>query len=396
MNKLTFIAILSVCLVVPFSIDIFIPGLPAMSQEFPENNVSLMLSVALLGFAIAQLFYGPLLDRFGRRPILLLGLLIYTLASAEIVLVNSFHLLIIGRFFQAIGACSATIAVFAIARDVCDKEKLVKTTSLLMAMIGISPITAPLLGSLLNNAWGWRASFIFLFGAGCCYTVLILCLLKETLLHKNPTAIGLKNIIVNYTKLIKIPNFMRYCLTGGFSYGILFSYFSLSTLFIIQQLHYSLISYSLLFSCNAVAIIVMAIVTPRIVKKISFQKVMKLGLITIIGAGIIMWLLNYYLTANIYSFVLPMFLTTIGIGMIRPTASAGAMQLSERNNAGSAAALFNFIAFICGSIATTIATQLIHQPASFGVFIVLVGASGLVIVFFNKRRIIVGQKIDAQ
>lgn len=375
-----FLIILSVCLVVPFSIDIFISGFPAMSRYFPGANVSLILSVALLGLAVAQPIYGPLLDRFGRRPVLMVGLWIYTIASAQVMLTNSFTLLLIGRVIQALGACSAIISVFAIARDSYHEEKLIKATSLIMAMIGVSPAIAPLIGSLLNTLWGWRSSFIFLFIIGVFYALLVQIFFKETLLNKNHKALVFKNIFSNYLLLAKTPGFLMYCLTSGFSYSVLFSYLSLSSLFIIEQLHFNLINYGIIVAINALAIVVVAIFAPQLAKILSLSFTIKLGLSIIFFGGFLMWGVNLYFPTNIYTFMLPMFITTIGIGLIRPTASASALQLSPRQIAGSASAFFSFVSFIAGSIATTISAKLIYHVSSFGLFIMIMAISALLVM----------------
>ena len=126
-TKFIFIIALFSCLIAPFNMDMFISGLPEIGIYFKTENPSLILSVSLLGIAVAQLFYGPLLDRFGRKPVLVTGLWIFTLASTETILVHSFSLFLVGRFVQAIGACSAITAAFATARDIYDKEKLINS-----------------------------------------------------------------------------------------------------------------------------------------------------------------------------------------------------------------------------------------------------------------------------
>lgn len=377
-HKILFILILSVCLVVPFSIDLFISGLPAISKQYPGENVSLLLSIALLGLALAQPIYGPLLDRYGRRPILLTGLVIYTLASAEIMLAHSFSALLTGRFIQAIGGCSAIIGAFAIVRDTYHGEELVKGMSLIMAMIGVSPALAPLIGSILNAAWGWRASFAFLFIIGCIYTLLIFFFFKETQLEKNHHALKVKNIIGNYKNLAIQSNFLKYCIISAFSYGILFSYFNLSSFFIIEQMGFHLINYGIVVAINALAIITMARVTPHFIKKIKLKFTLQIGLLIICCGGLILWISNLALT-NLYTFMLPMFLITLGIGMIRPTASAGAMSIAPHKLAGSAAAFFNFISFVGGSMATVVTAKLINQVSHFGVFVMLMGISAILL-----------------
>jgi len=385
-HKAIFSIIFTVCLVVPFSIDIFISGLPEIGQHFPGANISLLLSVALFGFALAQPFYGPLLDRFGRRPVLLAGLWIYTLASAQVMLANSFELLIIGRFIQTLGACSATISIYAIARDSYTEERLLRVMSSIMALMGISPAIAPLLGSLLNAEWGWRASFIFLFVMGCFFTVFVQFFFKETLTNKNREALTVKNIIMTYANLARNSKFLMYCVISGFSYSVLFSYFNLSPLFIIEQMHFSLISYGIIVAMNALAIVATTILIPMLAKKFSLLHIMRAGLMVILIGGVFMGLINVYLKPNLYTFMLPMGLTTTGIGMIRGTASASAMQLAAKQIAGSAAAFFNFITFVSGAFATIVTARLIHQIPGFGLFISLMALAGLGMMLLNKGR----------
>lgn len=388
-HKFFFIIALSVCITVPLTNDIFISGMPEMEHFFAGSNISLVLSIFLLGLAIAQPFYGPLSDRFGRKPVLLIGLLIYTLASALAMLADSFSVLLIGRLMQAIGICSAITSALAIARDTCKDEELIKSTSLIMSLMAIGPVTAPLIGSFLNDSWGWRASFYFLFILGCFYTLWIGFFLKETHVNKNMQALAFMQIFKNYFSFVKNTNFLLFCIVSGFSYGVLFSYIGLSPLFIIQQMQYSLIDFGMIIAINALAIIFMAIVIPKLTSRFSFERITQLGLMLILCGGLIMWLLNLYSPENIYTFMFPMFIATLGMGTIRPTASAGAMRLIESKVAGVAASFFNIFSFASGTIAISVTTQFIHDVSGFGLFMMCMGISAFLIlnVFFPAMRI---------
>lgn len=386
LQRIIFTVILSVCLIVPLTNDIFISAIPDMKNFFIGANISFVLSISLLGLAVAQLFYGPLLDRFGRKPVLLGGLLLYILASTAVMTANSFALLLIGRFFQAIGACSAITSSLAIARDTCKQEELLSATSLIMAIMGVGPAMAPLIGSVLNYLWGWRASFQFLFFLGCFYSVWVWFFLKESHIEKNMSALSFKKIFGNYVLLAKQSSFLTYCATSGFSYGILFSYIGLSSFFIIEQMHFSLISFGVIVAINSLAIIMTAIFTPKLATKFSFQLIIQLGLVIIFSSGIIMWLLNDFYAVNIYTFIFPIFLTIIGIGMIRPVTSAGAMQQVQKNITGSAASFFNLFSFTSGTVAIFITTKLIHYVANFGVFIAIMGGAALLMLTLSLRK----------
>ena len=378
-----FAVILTTCLVIPFSIDIFLSGLPAIAHHFLGSNVSLVLSVALLAFALVQPIYGPLLDRFGRRPVLIIGLWIYTLASAQVMLSDHFTWLLVGRFFQAIGGCSATIGILAIVRDSYSGKKLLQVTSIIMAMIGISPTLAPLLGSVLNDQWGWRASFVFLFIFGGFFLFIIQVFFKESLAVKNKDALRVRYILSNYAYLAKQHGFMIYAINGGLAFSVLFSYFSLSALFLIDQMHVSLIHYGLLVAANALALIFMALLAPTLHLRFSLNHLMHFSFIIMLLGGVLMWLCNAFHPANPTTFMLPMFLTTLGIGLVRPVSSTGIMQHAPNHLIGSTSALFNFIAFILGAVASAISALLIDGIAHLGVYIVVISLIGLSLSLVN-------------
>ncbi|MCK4608147.1 MAG: Bcr/CflA family efflux MFS transporter [Gammaproteobacteria bacterium] len=380
-SRFVFGAILSVCIIVPFSNDIFISGFPEMSRFFVGANISLILSVFFLSLAIAQPIYGPLSDHFGRRPVLLVGLWIYTIASIIIITTDSFSLLIVGRFFQALGVCSAAVSVYAIIRDVCGQEKLVSATSSITAVIGAGPAIAPLFGGLLVAKWGWRSSFVFLLALGFFYTLLIQFFFKETNVHRKSEKFSIKKIIRNYIKLSRLPNFVSYCIARGFSYGIFFSYFSLSSLFVQQQMHFSAIIFGVFVAINGFIMIVMVKSAPAIVNKFSLQKTICLGFALLVIGGLIMWAFNVFVAENIYTFLLPMFVVTAGVGLSLPTASAGAMQIPERKVAGMASSFVNSVSYVFGALATGLAPMFISHVYSFGGFVAVAGITGLIFFY---------------
>lgn len=379
--------IFMVCLVVPFSIDIFLASLPDMNIYFHNANSVLVMSIFLLGFSLSQPFYGPLLDRFGRRPVLLVGLLIFLLASWQLMFVNSFSFMLVLRFVQALGACSAVIAVPAIARDVYQNEELLKAISFIMTMIGVSPAIAPLFGSILAHFFNWRASFVFLFILGAFFISFVFFLFKETIAHKNYQALHVKNIVSNYAHLAKQKKFISPTITAALSYSVMFAYLNLSSMFILKQMHFSMLQYGIIITLNAIPIILMASLTPRIAKRISLTNIMQIGLGFIFIGGIMMWILNNFIVHNIYSFEFPIIVALVGIGLIRPSASASALGAAEKKIAGFASAFFNFTGFMAGAFSSAISSRIIINVENFGVFICFVALLALVIQkFFNKYK----------
>lgn len=376
-NKIMFL-VLSVCIITPFANDVFIASFPEMGRTFNTAHIGLVMTVFMIGLAAAQLFYGPLFDRFGRKPILVIGLVIYTSASLMIVFSTSFHMLLIGRFFQAIGTCSSIVAAMAIARDVYKKEDLVKAMAMIMAIIGICPAIAPLLGSVLQEFFGWHGGFIFLLLLGVFYLLVISFLFKESIQQKNMHATKPKQLYDNYLSLLKIKSFQGYILTSACSYGVLFSYAAASSMLIIGVFHFSVLAFGIIFAVNSLAIVIMSILAPKLNKRFSISQLVLTGAILLVIGAVLTILLNVIFTSNIYTLVLPMWITTLGYAMIRPTASAGAISSAPHHITGSAAALFNFMSFLGGAAATFLLTQFTMTSIHFATFVLVIGLLAII------------------
>ena len=387
-NKFLFFIVLGVCIIPPFNNDVYLSVLPTLAKLFQSQNVAMIMSYGLLGLAISQPLYGPLSDRFGRKPILMVGLVIFTVASAAIIFTNSFSALLIARLIQGIGACSTLISALAIVRDTYDKEDIVRATSMIMAIIGVCPAIGPMLGSFLNHTWGWRASFVFLFALGVFYLVWIGLFFKETHQKGNRQSLAISNIIYNYKTLLKNKRFLSYCMTAALAYSVLFSYINISAYFIMQQMHFSMINYGLILSLNAIAILVTAILAPSLAKRISLETTMLIGTGLITAGGVLLWTINTVFTASIITFMLPIFISTIGIGFIRPTGSSGAMRAANAKISGTAAALFSFLAFSLSAIVVTLSARYILTLNDFGVLIIILGIGSSLFAMGAKPKTI--------
>ncbi len=388
-QKLLLIITFSSGITVPLTNDLFVAGIPAMQQVFISHNITLVLSMSLLGLAIAQPIYGPLSDHFGRKPVLIVGLLIYTLASAVVMLTHSFHTLLIARIIQAIGVCSTITSALAIARDTYEGHELTRAMSFLAALMAVGPVTAPLLGSFLNTWFDWHASFECLFYLGIFYSIFVICFYQEThpLINRKPLSI--KHTWHVYQSLVKQVAFLNFCVTAGFTYGVLFSFIAMASIFIIDVLHLSILTYGIVMAINGIIIMIASIFVPKLCKKISHATASNIGLILIALGGILMFIANTSFINSLYTFMLPMFICTLGIGFIRPAASTGAMSLAEKSSAGTAASFFNFFSFVLSVIAMTFCSHIIHSISYLGIFFAALSISALVLTkliyyFLNK------------
>lgn len=391
-QKLLLFITLSSGVMVPLTNDMFLAGIPAMQHVFLGQNIALVLGMSLLGLALAQPFYGPLLDHFGRKPVLIIGVLIYTLASLVVMQTNSFHILLVARIIQAIGVCSTITSGLAIARDLYEGPKLTQTLGYLSALMAIGPVTAPLLGSFLNIWFDWRASFQALFYLGIFYSLVIIICFKETHPAHYRKPLSFKYTMHTYKNLIKMNSFLNFCMASGFTYGAFFSFIALASIFMIKHLHLSLIAYGIAIAINGIVIMLTSIFVPKLCEQHTHATVSKIGLGFITLGGFFMFILNISSDNTIYTFMLPMLICTVGVGFVRTAASAGAMQLVNKSIAGTAASFYNLFSFVLSILAMSLSTAIIHSIAGLGLFIAILSSIALLLIaltsmlFLSKKQ----------
>jgi DHA1 family bicyclomycin/chloramphenicol resistance-like MFS transporter len=212
----------------PFSIDMYLPGFPAIAKDLDTSvdMVSYSLASFFIGVCIGQLLYGPLLDRYGRKKPLITGLVLYIIASIGCVFSNTIELLIFFRFFQALGGCVGMVAPRAIIRDVFPVEENARVFSLMILILGVSPIIAPTAGSYLITWFGWHSVFLVL--AIICALILLSVIfwLPESKKADAGYSLKPKPIITNFFQALKVPQFYTYAFTGAISSAGLFAYLS--------------------------------------------------------------------------------------------------------------------------------------------------------------------------
>jgi DHA1 family bicyclomycin/chloramphenicol resistance-like MFS transporter len=214
----------------PFSIDMYLPGFPAIAKSLHTSfeQVSLSLSSFFIGISAGQLLYGPLLDRFGRKRPLYAGLTLYIIASIGCFNATSIEMLIVLRFIQAIGSCAAAVAAMAMVRDLFPVEDNAKVFAMLILVLGASPMVAPTVGGYITAAYGWQLIFIILTVIAALILLTVIFLLPES--HQPDTSMSLKPrpIINTFIAVLKEPQFYTYSLCGAVAFSGLFAYISAS------------------------------------------------------------------------------------------------------------------------------------------------------------------------
>ena len=214
----------------PFSIDMYLPGFEGIANDLNTTvaKVSMTLSSYFIGISAGQLLYGPLLDRFGRKKPLFIGILVYILASLGCSFVTNIDTFIGLRFIQAVGSCAAAVASVAMVRDLFPVKDIPKVFSLLMLVVGLSPMLAPTIGGYVTAYYGWHVVFLILMGLGIIILIGAMIELPNTYVPDTSISLKPKPIITNFISILKEPQFYTYAFTGAVAFSGLFTYVAAS------------------------------------------------------------------------------------------------------------------------------------------------------------------------
>jgi Bcr/CflA subfamily drug resistance transporter len=368
---------------IAISMDIYVPSLINIMQAFSINQTAVQwtLTIYMLGVGTAQLFCGPLTDYYGRRRIVLVGLIIYLTGSLICIFSPSITILIIGRLLQSVGSCSAVVIAFAIVRDLYSVRKSARMYSYLNSVTMIAPVLAPMLGGYLNIWTGsWRASFVFLFLFGLASFCSIYYFLQETLPDNNRIKINIMNIFHRYSLIFKNIEFVTNSFYALTALVILFSFCGISSLLLINVLHVSKQWYGICFGSNALSFIIAGFFCIKIVEKMGMKISILIGSILLLIGGLAMLLINYYAGLTVAHFILPMFIVTAGVALMMGPAIAGALA-NFSSMAGTASALLSSMQFLSAALFGSIILRIPAISAiPFALLILIFGMISFVLI----------------
>jgi len=309
------------------STDLYLPSLPAIARAFASDTaeVQLTLSVFLAGFAASQVVYGPLSDRYGRRPVLIAGLGLYVAASLACMAAPDIGFLIAARFLQALGACAGVVLGRAVVRDVYGRERAAKALSYMSMAMALAPTLGPILGGYLQVWFGWRANFLVLasFGASCLLAVFLL--LPETNPSRDAAATRGAQMLRNYLTLARDPAYVGYVLVGAFAYGGIFAFISGSSFVLIDVLGLSPDRYGLCFGAVVVGYMIGTFASGRLSLAVGLDRLILTGTLVGLAGGVLALGLALSDVLGVAAVVAPTFLYLIGAGLMLPNAIAGAI-----------------------------------------------------------------------
>lgn len=345
------------------SADLYAPSLAHLPFLFATTaeKVKLTMSLNVLAYALATLIHGPLSERFGRRPVLLWGLVGFTFFSLMCAIAQDINQLIIARVFQGICAAVEGVLVLAIIRDIFEETEQIRVIALYGMASALTPAIAPVIGGYVHVLFGWRMNFYLLFFLGLIVATASWYFLQESSQKKTAT-LNIHSILREYASLLQNRSYLCYCIMLGSGLGIFFAFITAGPFILINN-HGLATQHFGYFQCILVAgFILGSLAASRLAGKLATATLLKLGLgITLCSAGLTLGI-TYHSTETITTLGLAMFLITLGAGPVFATTPALAMEASKSSTGTAAALLVTFEMGFCALAA--FAVGVLHDGSS--------------------------------
>ncbi|OZV00705.1 Bcr/CflA family drug resistance efflux transporter [Enterobacter cloacae] len=267
-------------MLMPLSIDMYLPALPVISAQFgvPAGSAQMTLSTYILGFALGQLFYGPMADSLGRKPVILGGTLVFAVAAVACALAQTIDHLIIMRFFHGLAAAAASVVINALMRDIYPKEEFSRMMSFVMLVTTIAPLVAPMAGGAVLVWFSWHMIFWILALAALLASAMIFFFIDETLPVERRQKFHIRTTIGNFASLFRHKRVLSYMLASGFSFAGMFSFLSAGPFVYIELNHVSPQHFGYYFALNIVFLFIMTIINSRFVRRVGALNMFRAGL----------------------------------------------------------------------------------------------------------------------
>jgi DHA1 family bicyclomycin/chloramphenicol resistance-like MFS transporter len=342
----------------PLSTDMYLPSLPDIARDLnaSTSQVQLTISSYLIGFACGQILYGPVSDRHGRKPVLLAAVALFCAASIVCMLAASVEMLILARIAQALGGSGAVVVTRAIVRDLYSGARAGRELSVISSVMAVAPVLAPMVGGMLQAAFGWRSIFVLLVVAGVSAFVIVWALLPETL-QKRDEATSASSMLQSYRIIVSNRVFLAYLGLGFFSYAGLFAWISGAS-FVLQNLYgLTPLVFGFIFAIATFGYFTGTTIAARIVTRVGLDGMIGIGSVLCAAGGLLACVsIALGLTSSL-SLVIPVAIFLAGFGMVLPQSIAGAITpFPER--AGAASSLLGFVqqigAALCGALVASL------------------------------------------
>ena len=372
----------------PFAIDIYLPALPTLGTSLGASPaaVQMSLTVFFMIVGVCQLFYGPISDVFGRKPPIYAGLVIFALGSVGCALAPSIEVLIVFRVLQAFGACAGMVIPRAIVRDLYTGHEAARLMALLMLVMSVSPILAPLAGSLVISLWSWREVFAVLAVVAVACLVMTILQLPETHPAERRMNKTLGTAFGSYGALLRDPVFTGLSVVSGFGLATFFVFIGSAPFVYIEHYGLTPTQFSLGFALNAASFFAMSQLTARLSARFGLAPLIRWS---VVAVAAIMALLA---ATTLWVDSLPVMMTLLFIGfgflgLLLP--AAGVLSLEDHGAvAGSASALLGAIQMITAAASMTLVGVFAdHTPAPMLIGIALCAIAAMLTVMWTLRHL---------
>jgi DHA1 family bicyclomycin/chloramphenicol resistance-like MFS transporter len=370
------------------SIDMYLPAFPSIQAYFHTGagQVQRTLAVFSVGFAIGQLFFGPLSDRLGRKRPLIGGILLYLVGVLGALFAPNIEIFTLARLIQALGGCAAALIGRAMVRDLFHEREAARVFSILMLIMGLAPILAPLIGGQLLIFTGWQGIFILLMVFATASLIAVILTLPETLPPARRETRGLGTVFTVYGGLLSDRKFCAYTFSMAFASSGMFAYITGSPFVFIRLHGVPPQYYGLLFGSNALGLIGCSQFNRYLLRRHTDRAILRRALAVTAIAGIALGLAGWLDLGGLAGLMAPLFVCISSLGFILPNATAAAMNRSG-GHAGSAAALLGGIQFATASSSSTLVSALEDGTA-----LPMCGTiMGLVLAAFTVNRWLAGR-----
>ena len=338
------------------ALHIFVPALAAAAADLgtTQAGAQLTITVYLIGLAGGQLLYGPLSDRFGRRPILLAGLGLYLAGLLLAIPAPNIGVLLVARALQSLGACGSLVIGRAMVRDVSTREDAARKLAILTTAMTLTPALAPAIGGVVSGAFGWRAVFVVLACVVAALGTLVAFTLPETNRHKVALP-GIGAVLAGYIRLVRIPAFRAYLVAGACGGTSLYAFLAVAPFLLVDRLGRS--PEEVGFDCLLVVFGMVggAVLASRLAARVPIRRAARGGNLVCIAAALVLLLVDRTGTLGVVSLLVPLFAYAVGVGLLSPNAVAGLMNV-DPHAAGSASSLYGFTQMTFGAVFTAAAT----------------------------------------
>ena len=364
----------------PMAIDLYLPALPAIADDMgePLSKIQFTLSAYTIGFALGQLIYGPLSDRFGRQKVMLPGLVGYLVTNILAALCTDANQLIIVRVLQAMAGAAVMVTIPAMVRDLFPRQESAKALSSILLVMTVAPLLAPLLGGQILRFFGWESLFIFLAALAFLAMGLAIWRVPETLQKSRRLNVPAKELAATYISVLKNRNAMGCILCHGFFFGGMFAFITGSPFVYIELYGVDPESYGLLFGLNIFAMGIMNMVNIRLIGRMPLFSILRTGSMSAAVAAFALLLNAKTGNAGLAGIVLPVMVYVACLGLTGPNSNALALAHFPRS-AGTANAMAGALRFSIGA-ATAAFVGLLHDGTAMPMAMVMAGCGILSVV----------------